>query len=175
MAYHDAGPPVMKGAGYGGTSGDTDPFSTLTSQNDPFAAVGQPKKSTGVSALKWDPRTGKVQAGTDIGEEPLPGCRMTDAECQRHGLPKGSLWLDEEAAKSTPHPLFDPSRTSIAWDELPTGLSEAIASTGNLVARSQQNPYGNIPESESQPRTLNVGNDEYVPGRVRVVCASTQI
>ena len=74
-----------------------------SSREGPFAPMGQPKKSSGVSALKWDPHTGKLQSGTDIGEDPLPGDRMTDEECKRHGLPRGTLWLDVDAAKAIPH------------------------------------------------------------------------
>jgi len=159
LSYVEAGPPVMKSA-YGGGGHGSDLF-TSNASNDPFAPMGQPKKASGVSALKWDPRTGKLQSGTDIGEEPLPGNRMSDEECKRHGLPKGTLWLDEEAAKAVPHPLFDPGRKNISWDELPTGLSEAMASSG-LAPRSQlqYNEYGQIPESDSQPRALNLGDNK---------------
>ena len=132
-----------------------------SSREGPFAPMGQPKKSSGVSALKWDPHTGKLQSGTDIGEDPLPGDRMTDEECKRHGLPRGTLWLDVDAAKSIPHPLFDPRRKNISWDELPTGLPEAIASSGH-AARSvnQYSDYRQIPESDSQPRALNLGENK---------------
>lgn len=157
LSYVESGPPMLKGGG----SSFGDPFSTSSSQNDPFTPMGQAPKASGHAALKWDARTGKMQAGTDIGEEPLPGNRMTDEECRRHGLPKGTLWLDENAAKSKPHPLFDPNREHISWDELPTGLSEAMATNGNGVPQQQTHyNYGQIPQSDSQPRALSLGDDE---------------
>lgn len=85
---------------------------------------------------------------------------MTEEECKRHGLPKGSLWLDEEAAKSVPHPLFDPGRSHISWDELPTGINEAIATSGNYQPTRSNAHWGQIPESDSQPRPMSIGNDE---------------
>ena len=152
---------MMKGGGSNFGNPNRDPFATASSNGDPFAPMGQSRKASGHSALKWDERTGKVKAGTDIGEEPLPGNRMTDEECRRHGLPMGSLWLDENAAKSKPHPLFDPNRDHISWDELPTGLSEAMATAGNGVQQQYPNHYGSqVPESDSQPRALSLGNDE---------------
>jgi len=166
MSYVESGPPIMKANNYGVGAGST---------SDNFSSATQQKKPTGASALKWD-QSGKMVAGTDIGEEPLPGGIMSDDDCKRHGLPKGARWLDEEAAKNIPHPLFDPSRQHINWDELPTGLSEAMASASGMAPRPSNytNSYGyggQIPESECQPRSLNLGNDE---GRAQLISLQHQ-
>ena len=38
------------------------------------------------------------------------GNRMTDEDCERHGLPKGSRWLDTDDSRIISHPLLDPAQ-----------------------------------------------------------------
>eukprot|EP00961_Rhodomonas_salina_P132515 1783439-Rhodomonas_salina.1 len=48
-----------------------------------------------------------------------------EEQCKRFGLPVGSLWVDQDAVRQSQiHPLFDPNRKKISWDELPSNLGD---------------------------------------------------
>jgi hypothetical protein len=69
--------------------------------------------------VRFDPSTGQVAEGFNVGEVPLPGAPMSDDECLRFGLPPGSKWVNNEAVKNPISRLFDPAFKKVDWNELP--------------------------------------------------------